>query len=202
MSMGVLFSSNVLTVSAAVEPVSVEELKAQARIAGEGEDALLTRLIEAARQWAERFMGRVLIEQTWVAGFSSVPRGRFVTLPSGPLLSVEQVEAYDERDNATLWATSNYYVDDQRVPARLVLRDGACWPDMTRCANGMTVTYKAGYGAAASDVPELIRTAILQLATHWFENRGEASAVDERGVMAPLMVQALLQPYKILRAGA
>jgi uncharacterized phiE125 gp8 family phage protein len=83
---------------------------------------------------------------------------------------------------------------------------GAVWPVPTRLTNGIGIEYVAGYGSDGTDVPEAIRTAIRQLVAHWYEHRGEAAtAATTRGtvitpaVPVPLVIQALLDPYRIRR---
>jgi hypothetical protein len=54
-------------------------------------------------------------------------------------------------------------------------------------------------------VPEPIKTAIRQLAAHWYEHRGEASMNSGgRGMTSafnainvPMVIQALLDPYRV-----
>jgi uncharacterized phiE125 gp8 family phage protein len=78
------------------------------------------------------------------------------------------------------------------------LRDGGTWPTDLRNANGIQVNYTAGYGSSTTDVPEAIRIAIQQYALNMYEHRGD----DEgRALNPPMLVQNLLQPYKITRYG-
>jgi len=209
----------------AVEPVTLDEAKAQARVDTNVDDALLTGLIVAARQWAESYTGRAFINQSWQmwldlgstalgawwdgmreGSISSLNEINYITLPRPPLASVTSVTFYDNSDNATVWAASNYFVDTMREPGRLALRMGAVWPVPGRLTNGIGIQYVAGYGNDASDVPDVIRLAIRQLVAHWYEHRGEAAtAASARGaiimptVPVPLVIQALLDPYRIRR---
>lgn len=61
---------------ATVEPVTLDEAKAQVRVdAGEtSEDALLTTFIGAARGWIESETNRALIQQTWRYSLDEFPR--------------------------------------------------------------------------------------------------------------------------------
>ena len=122
----------------------------------------------------------------------------FIELPRPPTSSVTHVKSYDDADTATTWATSNYYVDTVRNPARIVLRDGGTWPTDLRASNGVEVQYVAGYGSSRSDIPEPIRMAVLQYVAHLYEHRGDTEA---KTVEPPAMLKSLLQPYKIDRFG-
>jgi hypothetical protein len=213
-----------LTVPPAAEPVALADVKLQARIDTTADDTLVTNLITGARQWVERYTGRALITQTWqmaldlwpgaveqwwdgvregpVTGLDSVS---FIGLPRPPLISVTSVQYFDNTDTATVWASSNYFVDTVREPGRLALRLGATWPVPSRLTNGIVITYVAGYGNDGTNVPEPIKTAIRQLVAHWYEHRGEAAAATgSRGmasafnaVNVPIVIQALLDSYRI-----
>jgi uncharacterized phiE125 gp8 family phage protein len=207
------------------EPVTLDDAKAQARVDTNVDDALLTSLVTAARQWCEQYTGRAFITQTWQmwldtwpvaieAWWDGVRQGpisdldeiSFVSLPRPPLVSVNSVTYYDNDDNATVWDASNYFVDTIREPGRLALRLGSVWPVPTRITNGIGIEYVAGYGSDADDVPEVIKTAIRQLVSHWYEHRGEAAtSASTRGTVVtpmtpvPLVIQALLDPYRLRR---
>ncbi len=192
--------SNVLLSPPTVEAVALAELKAHARIEHSSDDALLTSLVKAARQWAEAYTRRAFLSQGWALYLSGIPRGDKIVLPRGPLLSVEKFQFFDENDAASEWDSSNYHVNAARVPGEIALRSGARWPVPGRRANGIVVEYVAGYGESADAVPADIRLAIMQLALHWYENRGEAAA-SATYAKAPLTIEALLQPYRVLQAG-
>lgn len=180
----------------ALEPVTLAELKAHARIDDSSEDELLSGLIVAARQWCEGYTRRALIAQTWRQFFSTRPTGDRITLARAPLIEVTAVRTYDDLDRETVWDTANYFVDASSEPALLVLRTGAVWADFERAANGMEITYRAGYGETAEDVPAVLRLAIRQLALHWYEYRGEAVVEGSAGKV-PMVIEALLQPYRL-----
>ncbi len=213
----------------AVEPVALAEAKQQARIDGGDDDAFVAALIVAARQWAEAYTGRAFIAQVWQLWLDDAPgagdelafgvsdlsrsgaeRG-YIRLPRAPLMAVGSVQTFDDSDAATVWDSANYYVDTAREPGRLALRSGAVWPVPARPVNGMMIQYMAGYGAEAGDVPEAIKTAIRQLVAHWYEHRGEAFAPDSgaartvassyNGLNAPMVIQALLDPYRLRSLG-
>lgn len=187
----------------AIEPVTLAELKTHARIDTDADDALLSALITAARQWAESYTGRAFVTQTWrltldLPELAHTVQAGSIRLPRAPLQSVTSVQTYDDADQQSLWAAANYFVDTQSEPGRLVLRTGACWPLPTRAANGVVVTYVAGYGDAAADVPAPLHTALLQLAAFWYERRGDALDGD---MAVPTAVQALLTAYRLRNPG-
>ena len=54
-----------LVTAPAAEPVTLAEIKEHLRVDSDLEDALISALITAARQWAETYQGRAYITQTW-----------------------------------------------------------------------------------------------------------------------------------------
>ena len=205
-----------VTSAASIDPVTVAELRNYARIDDGIDSTLLTALIKAATNWCEEYTNRVFITRTLRLSLDGISEfdvplkegmytapytvylQNYIELPKPPLGSVSSIVYFDDSDNQSTWDTSNYYVDAESTPPRVVLRDGGAWPTDLRNANGIQVTYTAGYGSNATDVPEAIRIAIQQYATHLYEHRGD----DEgRGLNSPALVQNLLQPYKVMRYG-
>lgn len=175
------------------EPVSLEEAKAHLRVDGADDDALLGRLITAARRAAEQLTGRAFITQTWDLYLDVAPSFA-LKLPRPPLQSAI-VTTYGDDDQAVVFDASSYLVDTVCDPGRLVPKTN--WPTGLRVANGFQVRFVAGYGAAA-DVPDDIKQGILLLVGHLYENR-EAVVVGTISGELPLGVKELLQPYRLLR---
>jgi uncharacterized phiE125 gp8 family phage protein len=66
-----------------------------------------------------------------------------------------------------------------------------------RVAAGIELDIDAGYGDAATDVPEPLRQAIRVLVSHWYENRGVVAAPGG-GAGLPQSVAAGVAPYRVL----
>ena len=175
-----------------VEPVSLDEVKAYLRIDGTDDDALLTRLIEAARERAEEYTRRAFITQEWDAVYDDVTAD-YIELPRPPLISVTGVYYTTDAGEQTL-ATSAYYVDSISEPGRVILLASG-WPSR-RSKAGLRVRYSAGYGAAASSVPGPIRQAIITAVGDWFEACGSV-AVGEAVNELPSGAKATLEPYRV-----
>ena len=205
-----------ITTPASSEPLTSAETRAFLRLEDNVETSLVTSLITTARIMVENLTGLVMIntvvkqsldgvgeydvpiyEGTRVAPFLTQYKN-FIELEKNPVSNVGSVHFYDDSDNQSTWATSNYYVDTVRRPAKIYLRDGGSFPTDLRRANGLEVNYTCGFGANATDVPEALRVAMLQLVAHLFEHRGES---EDRAVAIPVMVDKLIQPFKILRYG-
>jgi uncharacterized phiE125 gp8 family phage protein len=195
----------------AEEPVALEEAKAHVRLDSTTDDALLTSLIAAARLWAENYTRRSFIKQTWQLMLDDWPRDSLVVdLPRAPLIAINDVTLFDDDGEGMIWPAVNYFADTAREPGRLALKAGITWPVPSRKVNGIAIAFDAGYGENAGDVPAPIRLAVKQLTAHWYEHRGEAVVMSSTrhdavanmgGVNVPLLIQALLDPFRILGLG-
>ncbi len=178
------------------EPVSLAEAKLHLRMDAEEtspatthpDDVLVAALIEAARDWAERFQNRAYITQTWRLSMVAFPTERYIELPRPPLQSLvtlsywdgtaTQVVSFVDPSGTALLETDDYLVDIESQPGRLCLKPGLSWPVIESRANAVQIEYVAGYGAA-SDVPERVKAAIKLRISEMYENRGD-QATDQR----------------------
>lgn len=181
-----------------VEPVSLADAKTHLRVSVSDDDDLITALIATARQWAEAFTRRALITQVWDLFLAEWPEDDEFEIPLPPLQSVTSVTYKDTDGNSSTFSSDDYIVDTDSEPGRVVLAYGESWPSTSLYpSNPITVRFTAGYGDAATDVPEAIRQAILLLVGHLYENREGTIGVGNMQVL-PLGVEALLWPYRVL----
>lgn len=113
-----------------------------------------------------------------------------------PLQSISSITTYDDDDNGTIFSSSEYFVDTDSLPGRIVLRAGASWPVASRTANGIEIVFVAGHGVA-EDVPPPIRHGILMLIGHLHEHREAVGNVGLKDM--PAGVTALWSPYRLPR---
>lgn len=163
-----------ITTAPAVEPITTAEAKEWLRIdtADASQDVVLALLIKGVRKKFEQHTRRSLITQTlsWEADSDDVSYGT-ATLPRGPVQSITTFTTYDDSTNTevpTVESTANYQlVEGSRVAYR---NDG--W-EVNRRDRAATIVYIAGYGDAATDVPEDIKLAMLEMLALRFERRGD-----------------------------
>jgi len=187
------------TVAPAAEPVNLDEAKAHLRVDVTDDDVLISRLIQAAREYVEEATGRALINQTWRLSLDDWPEGDYIELPRPPLSSVTSVVYTDSDATAHTFSTSYYDVDTDSEPGRVVLEYGDDWPSATLATmNPIVITYIAGYGATSASVPEHLRQAILLLIGHWYENR-EGMVIGQGlvPITVPYAIQSLIMLNKV-----
>jgi uncharacterized phiE125 gp8 family phage protein len=136
--------------------------------------------------WSHK-AGRLYLDQ-W-------PQKGTLDLRFHPLQSVDAIRVYDgEGGNAILPATE-YLVDTSSRPARIVMRNGQPLPG--QAINGIEVDLTAGFGDTSLDVPQQLRQATMQLASHWYDNRG--LGFEPLGAGEPNGFAALVQPFREVR---
>lgn len=189
-----------LITAPAIEPISIEEARAQVRIDSSDEDGLLNAFIAAARHHAEAITGRQLIEATWEQQFDAIC-GDVIQLPRPPLRTILSFKYLDSDGVTQTWASSNYQYDAPAgpfaPPGRFAPVPYAAWP-ITGWArlNAVLIRFTAGYGVNAEDVPDAIRQAMRLMIGAWYENR-EDLVLGDAAQTIPLGAMALLTPYKV-----
>jgi uncharacterized phiE125 gp8 family phage protein len=143
-----------------ISPISRDEAKQFLRVDGTDDDALITTLVDAAVAGldGERGeLGRALLAQTWRLERDCFPRGA-LELPLPPTISVDAVSYVDTTGAAVTMAPADYVVTGAGSFgfARITPTSG-CWP----AGSSVSVTFRAGFGETAEDVPADLRAAIL-----------------------------------------
>ena len=180
------------TVDPATEPVTLAEVKAHLRLDHDSEDELLGGLIRAAREEVERSAGLALIDQKWRLALDEWPPQGCVAIPLHPVREILSVTAYGRQGEASLIASSAYEADTASRPARLRFGDP---PGALRAMNGIEIDFAAGFGEAATDVPDLLRRAIVLLVAHWYEFRSGFGPGDQP-VSYPAGYERMIGPYR------
>jgi uncharacterized phiE125 gp8 family phage protein len=175
----------------AVEPVTLDEAKAHLKVNTVDDDALITRLISAARARAEWHTGRAFIAQSWILWLDRWPGCAVVEIPLPPLVAVTSVAAHDGDGSATTLDPSSYTVDMASQPGRI--RFDCSMPSNLRAINAIAIAFEAGYGDGTTDVPAPLREAILEIVAELYVHRGDGP--EELSLTA----QALLAPSRIFK---
>lgn len=151
-----------------VEPVTLAEAKAYCRVYGDAtdEDAFISTLIVAARDFLERRNGRSFGVQTWRER-RAVPATGEVRLYKAPVVEVLSVEVDGEAK-----------AGEVRPGNRLRLEGSA--------GGEAVVEYRAGWDT----IPETARLALLALVVHWFDRR-EPVITGTIVATVPMHVEAL-----------
>ncbi len=181
----------------AEEPVTLAEAKAWLKVDGADEDALIATLITAARLHLESVTGRALLTQSWRLVLDAWPAGGEVRLPVAPLSTLTAIRAFDEDGDEHTIGLAQFLVEAGGTPARLVLPRTVAGMPVLRQRFGIEIDYVAGV-AAAADVPQELKQALLVLVAHWFEHR-DAVVIAGSGAVIPFGFDRLIAPYREVR---
>ena len=173
------------------EPVDLAAAKQHMSVEISDDDTMITNFITAARLWCEHFTRRAFVTQTWTLKLDKFPTEFRVLLP--PLQSVTSIQYIDVDGATQTLATSEYTVDSDSEPGRIVEAFEKAWPSTRDVINAVTLTFVAGYGNA-STVPEEVKLAIKMLVGHWYENRESFALMAPREV--PMATEHLLWPLR------
>lgn len=173
----------------AVEPITLAEAKAFLRLDTGTDDAFVASLITTSRLHIEAALDLALITQSFTLAVKD-NRRRAIQIGVHPLKSVDAIRLIASDGIATNLDLDPVEIDGTDRPARVMLPAGVA---PSNCK--VEVDFTAGFGDAASDVPEPIRHALLLLIAHWYENR-EPVSVGSAAAKIPSMVSELLAPYR------
>ena len=183
-------------------PLSVDQAKAQSRITAidASQDELISLNIQTATRYAERRLSRQLLTATYKYVMDDFPSGydeRFnphaIELPLAPVQSITRIEYIGDDGSLVEWDSSLWTADLISEPARIRPIYQGFWPVYQQTLNAVQITFVAGYGNAASVPPE-IKTSILMLAAHLYENRETTTDVELLEV--PYAVRDQLDLYR------
>lgn len=166
----------------AVEPLDLVQVKLYLRIEHDDEDTLLALFITAAREAAEETLGRCLITQSQRL-FVPCAASTLIVLPRGPVQSIQTVAVQDSAGTSVTLDSDTY---------RLHAGKGLLQLDSVPRTGTLIVTYVAGFGDAAEDVPAIIRQGMLNHVAAFYESR-------EAQMPMPELVKAFYQPYREVR---
>lgn len=155
------------TNSAALEPVTLSELKAHLRTNDDSEDSLLSDFITAARMEFERNTGRIVLTTEFRQFIPSYKQK--IWLLKGHIQSIDGVYYYDSNNDTQ--EIVDFESDIVSIPS-LVWLDSLP-SDIVSNESGLPVgyvDYTCGY-SDADDVPVDIKLAIKLVAAHFYEHR-------------------------------
>lgn len=164
------------------EALTLAEAKLHLRLDTSDEDGLIQSLIVTARDHLERATGLCLMTQGWRLVLESVSEDGVIQISKGPVQTVDLVTIYDAGGAPHALDASLCLLDGMRRPARLLLGQPMPRP---RRMNGIEIEFTAGFGEAATEVPDSLKRAML---TH------VAAMYACRGVVAPDMQPAVVPP--------
>ena len=150
-----------LVTAPTVEPVSLAEAKLHLRVTVADDDALISGLIPAARDYCETVTHRAIPLQTWDDKRDGFPDDGVIWLPKAPLVSVTSVTYVDPNGVTQTWSSTLYTVDAPVGPkARagcVVPNYSLSFPSTRDVINAVTIRFVAGYAAVPSMIAACLK---------------------------------------------
>jgi uncharacterized phiE125 gp8 family phage protein len=173
-----------------IEPISLSDAKLHIRVDNNTEDTLILSLITSAREYCENYTGRSFADKTLEYYIDFFPAE--ISLPKKPVKSVTSIIYKDyEGAEVTLIENTDYLVD--LIQSIIVPAYGKSWPSFNAYpVNPIKITYLTG---DATSVPGAVKTAMLLLIGHWYENRG-AVLIGSLSKEIEFSVRSLLDQYR------
>src|SRR5262245_125117 len=171
-----------------VEPITLAQAKAHLRVDFTDDDLWITSAIVGCRLYAEKFMGRALVQQTWELSLDEFPEDE-IEMPLPPLQSIVSVKYDDVGGVEQTISASSYRVDTYSEPGRIF--PTSSWPSTLDKNNVVRVRFIAGYPSTLDSpdnlvdmIPQSIKNAILLHIGMLYANR-EQSIVGTTAVILP-----------------
>jgi uncharacterized phiE125 gp8 family phage protein len=143
------------------EPITLAEAKLQLRVDLIEEDALISGLIAAAREWAESYTNRQFMAATYQ--LVEKTNKHCIALPKNPVQSIDSITYVDEQGVTQTLAPDTYELSNSDEPALLELYQR---PN----SEHITITFKSGY-ESAEKVPASIKSAMLLVIGYLYAHR-------------------------------
>lgn len=152
------------------------------------EDPLLVSYLAAAVAFAQHYTGRSIGSQTLELALDAFPTSA-VELLRGPVTAISSIKYINTAGTQTTLSNALYTLDDYGLQAWAVQKYNTAWPDTEASANSVKIQYVAG------DVPDVVKSALLLMVGHLYENREASAQIDLKEL--PLGIKALLDTVRI-----
>lgn len=164
--------------AATAEPVTLAEAKKYLRVDVTDDDTLITALITAAREHVEHASGRSWATQTLELTFEEF--GGALELEQGPVTAITSIKYIDTSGVERTLGAGEYVLRGE------IVQEVDAWPATYATEDAVKVRYTVG----ETVIPQAVKTAILVMLAHLYENRENAGEI-------PTTVRRLLNGVKV-----
>ena len=181
------------------EPVTTTEVRDHVR-GSTADNFIMDTQSKAARIYCENFTHREFMLKKLRYSLDEWPRSeielpRPVNASSTSKALTVTYRAQGSTSFAT-FASTNYLVDTESEPGRIVLKFGATWPSgALEAGQSVRVDFWTG-STSSSAVAQSLKQGILLLSGHWYENR-ESVVVGTISTTLQQSLNALLSVHRL-----
>lgn len=155
-----------VNIPASAEPLRLSDVKLHLELDDTRYDAMVTDLMRAARDYAEKHTSKFFAPRTVTEYWDYWPACTF-ELSYNPVSAVNAVRYLTQVYTVETWPAENYRVDLFSSVARVSKRENASFPSLPNEINSVQVEYVTGF----TEAPALVKHAMKMLIGFWFENR-------------------------------
>ena len=166
------------------------------------DEALMQSLLLASIDYCEKYTGLSIAikpyERVFTRKFSDIDDlySDYLELRKGSVTEVTEISINNLGSNITIGLT-NLQLDNYKQNSVVYVPDANFYYG-TNPVKPFTVKFTAGWDE--STLPANMKTAIMQLASYWYENRESVQIMDENNVaFAQMSTTSILDMYKLVR---
>ena len=160
----------IVVTPAANEPISTAEAKDYLRVTHTDDDALIVRLIEAARQYVEQESKLTLQTTVFEEYLDEFPLEHIFEKQPFIELTTPYITYTNTSAGTSTLADTEYQLD--KIDPPTIFFDGTMPSDIDGdVVANVRIVYSSGYGVAGSTIPEALRTAVMLMVSHFYDLR-------------------------------
>lgn len=153
------------------------------------DDEIIADFIDAATDWAEMYMGRSVLTQSWDYYFNDFS---YILIPD-KMISNVVITYFDENNAEQTLDSAEYYADLVEYPASITCVTS--WPATYSRSNAVKVSVESGF-LLPDSVPGAIKTGIALIVGHLYNNRENTSPVTLKEI--PMGAKSFLDKKRVL----
>ena len=155
------------TIAPATRVLTLTEVKTHLNVTHDDEDIYLTSLIDTATAMVDgpAGIGLAMVHQSYRASADALDKT--FSIPLTPVSAITSITYLDSEGESVTVEPSTYRLDGDSKPARVFLDEAIT----DAKAGTVKVTFVAGFGDEAADVPQDLRHALLMVLTGLYEGR-------------------------------
>ena len=170
------------------------------------DDDLLNSFLSSAIGYVQKYTNRTLLttkyityRDNFIVGYGNyIYELHYWELRRSPLQTIDSIEYYNTSNVLTDVDNKIYYNTLENDYSKVLLNYGESFPtDNNQKLQCIEITFYAGYGDTADDVPDDIIDAVLLIISSMYENRGDCSFSSCAGLV-PCEAKGILSQYRIL----
>lgn len=155
------------------------------------EDNILTAYIAAARAYCEEYCNRAFVTQNITIMLDTFPNREYIELKRYGTSTASLKVYYLDEGVWTEMSSSEYRLDTNCVPCRIILKENESWPDHDNEPQAVKITYTV----TVSSIEGQYKSAILLMAAEMDANR-ENPTRSYRSLAEKLLMSKRIQYYE------